>query len=252
MTTDEEKKLWDDFSRTKSLEIRDEIVRRYLPLIKYVVGRMSVTPPQGLDYEDILSFGVFGLLDAVDKFDPSKGFVFQTYAIPRIRGAILDELRKCDWFSRTGREKVQKLNRAMEKILRDKGELKDEWLISELGMSEEEYYETQELASRGYITSLDDTNPLEDGEVPIEATIADERETAADRLDDESDKQQLIEALQELPDRERNMLSLYYYDGLTLKEIGQVLGVSESRVSQIHGKGLSMLRAILKAKMNEL
>ena len=136
--------------------------------------------------------------------------------------------------------------------MRDKGELKDEWLISELGITEEEYYETQELASRGYITSLDDTNPLDDGEVPIEATIADERETAADRLDDESDKQQLIEALQELPERERNMLSLYYYDGLTLKEIGQVLGVSESRVSQIHGKGLSMLRAILKAKMNEL
>ena len=93
MTTDEERKLWDNFSRTKSIAIRDEIVRRYLPLIKYVVGRMSVTPPQGLDYEDILSFGVFGLLDAVDKFDPSKGFVFQTYAIPRIRGAILDELR---------------------------------------------------------------------------------------------------------------------------------------------------------------
>ena len=249
MTTDEEKKLWEEYSRTG--RGRDELIKRYLPLIKYVVGRMAVTPPSGLDYEDILSFGVFGLIDAVEKFDPSKGFVFQTYAIPRIRGAILDELRKCDWFSRTGREKVQKLNRAMEKILRDKGELRDEWVMSEMGIGEEEYYEVQELASRGYITSLDDTTPLEDGDVAIEATLADDRETAADRLDYESEKQQLVEALQELPERERNMLSLYYYEGLTLKEIGNVLGVSESRVSQIHGKGLSMLRTILKAKMNE-
>ncbi len=249
MTTDEEKKLWEEYSRTG--RGRDELIKRYLPLIKYVVGRMAVTPPSGLDYEDILSFGVFGLIDAVEKFDPTKGFVFQTYAIPRIRGAILDELRKCDWFSRTGREKVQKLNRAMEKILRDKGELRDEWVMQEMGISEEEYYDVQELASRGYITSLDDTTPLEDGDVAVEATLADDRETASDRLDYESEKQQLVEALQELPERERQMLSLYYYEGLTLKEIGSVLGVSESRVSQIHGKGLSMLRSILKAKMNE-
>ena len=98
MTTSDEKKLWEEFSRSKAVAIRDELVRRYLPLIKYVVSRMAVSPPQGLDYEDILSFGVFGLLDAIDKFEPAKGFVFQTYAIPRIRGAILDELRKCDWF----------------------------------------------------------------------------------------------------------------------------------------------------------
>lgn len=248
MKTEEEKALWEEFSRTG--RGRDELVTRYLPLIKYVVGRMAVTPPTGLDYEDILSFGVFGLMDAVDKFDPSKGFVFQTYAIPRIRGAILDELRKCDWFSRTGREKVQKYNRALEKVLRDKGEFRDDWIIQEMGVDPDEYYEIQELASRGYMTSLDDTSPMEDGEVPIEATLADDRETVVERLDDESDKQQLLEALQELPDRERQMLSLYYYEGLTLKEIGAILGVSESRVSQIHGKGLSMLRAILKEKLN--
>lgn len=248
MTTDDEKLLWEEYTRTG--RGRDDLVKRYLPLIKYVVGRMSVTPPSGLDYEDILSFGVFGLLDAIDKFDPSKGFVFQTYAIPRIRGAILDELRKCDWFSRTGREKVQKLNRAMEKILRDKGELRDEWVMQEMGIKEDEYYEVQELASRGYITSLDDTTPLDDGDVSVEATLADDREGAPERLEYESEKQQLVESLQELPERERQMLSLYYYEGLTLKEIGRVMGVSESRVSQIHGKGLSMLRTILKAKLN--
>ena len=244
----EEKKLWEEYSRTGLG--RDEIIVKYLPLIKYVVSRMAVTPPSGLDYEDLLSFGVFGLLDAVEKFDPSKGFVFQTYAIPRIRGAILDELRKCDWFSRTGREKVQKLNKAMEKILRDKGEIRDELLMAEMGIDEDEYYEIQNLASRGYITSLDDTTPLDDGEVSVEATLADEREGIVEHLDDESEKQELIEALSELPERERNMLSLYYYEGLNLKEIGKVLGVTETRVSQIHGKALSMLRAILKEKMN--
>ena len=248
MKTEEEKTLWEEFARTG--KGRDELIMRYLPLIKYVVGRMAVTPPTGLDYEDILSFGVFGLLDAVDKFDPSKGFVFQTYAIPRIRGAILDELRKCDWFSRTGREKVQKYNRAMEKVLRDKGEMSDEFIMQEMGINADEYYEVQELASRGYITSLDDTTPMDDGEVSVEATLADDRETAADILDDESDKQQLVEAMQELPERERQMLSLYYYEGLTLKEIGTIMGVTESRVSQIHGKGLSMLRTILREKLN--
>ena len=244
LASEDEKKLWEEYSRTGIG--RDEIIVKYLPLIKYVVSRMAVTPPTGLDYEDLLSFGVFGLLDAVEKFDPSKGFVFQTYAIPRIRGAILDELRKCDWFSRTGREKVQKLNKAMEKILRDKGEIRDEWLMEEMGIDQDEYYEIQDLASRGYITSLDDTTPLDDGEVSVEATLADEREGIVERLDDESEKQELIEALSELPERERNMLSLYYYEGLNLKEIGKVLGVTESRVSQIHGKALSMLRAILK------
>ena len=244
----DEAELWAEYSRTG--RGRDELVTRYLPLIKYVVGRMAVTPPTGLDYEDILSFGVFGLLDAVDKFDVSKGYVFQTYAIPRIRGAILDELRKCDWFSRTGREKVQKYNRALEKVLRDRGEFRDDWIMEEMGVKPEEYYEIQELASRGYITSLDDTSPLDDGEVPVEATLADDRETAVERLDDESEKQELTEALSELPEKERQMLSLYYYEGLTLKEIGAILGVSESRVSQIHGKGLSMLRTILRAKQN--
>ncbi|MBQ9389970.1 MAG: FliA/WhiG family RNA polymerase sigma factor [Synergistaceae bacterium] len=243
-----EKELWEEYSRTGNG--RDELILKYLPLIKYVVGRMAVTPPQGLDFEDILSFGVFGLMDAVEKFDPEKGFVFQTYAIPRIRGAILDELRKCDWFSRTGREKVQKFNRAMEKVLRDKGETDDTLIMSEMGVDAEEYYEIQDLASRGYITSLDEATPLDDGEISPEANIPDERETAADRLDDESDKQMLLEAIEELPERERQMLSLYYYEGLTLKEIGKVMGVSESRVSQIHGKGLGMLRAILRTKMN--
>ena len=250
MTYDDERELWQEYSRTGSQRARDELVMKYLPLIKYVIARMSVTPPAGLDFEDIMSFGIFGLLDAVDKFDADKGYVFQTYAISRIRGAILDELRKCDWFSRSGREKVQKLNRAVEKVMRDTGEVDDDAIMRELGFTEEEYYEVQDLASRGYVTSLDDTSQLDDGEVSIEATLADDRPGASEYLDEESERQELMEALSELPERERQMLSLYYYEGLTLKEIGRVLNVSESRVSQIHGKALTLLRAKMRQKLN--
>ena len=102
--------LWEEYVGSPTAACRERLVTRYLPLIKYVVGRMTVSPPQGLDYEDLWSFGVFGLLDAIDRFDPAKGFSFRTFAVPRIRGAVLDELRKCDWVSRTGREKLQRLN----------------------------------------------------------------------------------------------------------------------------------------------
>lgn len=242
-------KLWEEYANSPTETCRERIVKRYLPLIKYVVARMAVTPPPGLDYEDLLSFGVFGLLDAIERFDLSKGFSFQTFAVPRIRGAVLDELRKCDWFSRTGREKVQRLNRAMEKVLRDKGRLKDEWIMEEMGVDEKTYFEIQELASRSYITSLDEVTPLEDGEVSLEATLADDREGAPERLEYESDMEQLVSAMKQLSEREQQVLSLYYYDGLSLKEIGRVLGVTESRVSQIHGRALSALRATLQATM---
>ncbi len=239
-------KLWEEYSEKPSEANREKIVKRYLPLIKYVVGRMAVTPPPGLDYEDLLSFGVFGLLDAIDRFDLSKGFSFQTFAVPRIRGAVLDELRKCDWFSRTGREKVQKLNRAMEKVLRDQGHIQDELVMREMGVDEETYFEVQELASRSYISSLDEVLELEDGDVSLEATLADDRESTLERLESEADKELLINAMKRLSEKEQQVLALYYYEGLSLKEIGKVLSVTESRVSQIHGKALSSLRAILK------
>ena len=239
-------KLWEEYAANPSEECRERIVKRYLPLIRYVVGRMAVTPPPGLDYEDLLSFGIFGLLDAIERFDLSKGFSFQTFAVPRIRGAVLDELRKCDWFSRTGREKVQRLNRAMDKVLRDRGHLQDDWVMQEMGVDEKTYLEIQELASRSYITSLDEVTPLEDGDVSLEDTLADSREGVSDRLERESDQDQLVVAMKQLTEREQQVLSFYYYEGLSLREIGSVLGVTESRVSQIHGHALSALRAVLK------
>ena len=240
--------LWEAYARFPTPECRERLVTRYLPLIKYVVGRMTVSPPQGLDYEDLWSFGVFGLLDAVERFDPSKGYSFRTFAVPRIRGAVLDELRKCDWVSRTGREKLQKLNRAVEKVLRDRGALRDEWVMEEMGVDEKAYHEILELSSRSYVASLDEVLTLEDGEVSLEGILSDGREGADELLEREDEVAQVLDAMRQLSEREVQVLSFYYYEGLSLKEIGRILGVTESRVSQIHGGALSALRAVLKVR----
>ncbi len=237
--------LWTEYLAARDERNKEKVVKRYLPLVKYVVARMAVSPPSGLDYDDLLSFGVFGLLDAIDRFEISKGFSFQTFAVPRIRGAILDELRKYDWISRTGREKLQKLGRAMETVLQEKGSLSDSALMEAMGMEEKEYREALELSSRSYIVSLDEVLALEDGDVSREAIIPDESAGAGELLEDEDEVARVSAALKSLPEREMQVISLYYYEGLTLKEIGKILGVTESRVSQIHGKALASLRTFL-------
>ncbi|GHS89218.1 RNA polymerase sigma factor [Synergistales bacterium] len=239
---------WREYAENPTAELKEKIVKRYLPLIKYVVGRMAVSAPSGLDYEDMLSFGVFGLLDAIDRFDISKGFSFQTFAVPRIRGAVLDELRKYDWISRTGRGKLQKLNKAIEKVLREKGKLRDEWVIQEMGVDDKTYRESLELASRSYIVSLDEVIALEDGDVSLDGLIADESEGVDFALELQDDAKCIMDALMQLPERELQVISFYYYEGLTLKEIGRVLGVTESRVSQIHGAALATLRTLIANK----
>ncbi|MDR1376797.1 MAG: FliA/WhiG family RNA polymerase sigma factor [Synergistaceae bacterium] len=238
--------LWREYARNPTAEYKEQIVKRYLPLIKYVVGRMAVSAPSGLDYEDLLSFGVFGLLDAIDRFDLSKGFSFQTFAVPRIRGAVLDDLRKYDWISRTGREKLQKMNRAIEKVLQEKGKLRDDWVMLEMGVDEKVYKETLELQSRSYIVSLDEVVALEDGDVNLKGVLAnDEDESAVVAFENQEEMQGIMDALSQLPEREMQVVSFYYYEGLTLREIGRILGVTESRVSQIHGKAIAELRALI-------
>ena len=237
--------LWREYAANPTAEHKERIVKRYLPLIKYVVGRMAVSAPPGLDYEDLLSFGVFGLLDAVDRFDLSKGYSFQTFAVPRIRGAVLDELRKYDWISRTGREKLQKLNKAIEKVLQSKGSLQDKWVMHEMGVDEKVYKETLELASRSYIVSLDEVIALDDGDVYLEGVLSDENEGILGALENQDDVERIKAALLQLTEKETQVISFYYYEGLTLKEIGRILGVTESRVSQIHGHAIATLRALI-------
>ena len=166
--------------------------------------------------------------------------------MPRIRGAVLDELRKYDWISRTGREKLQKFNRAIEKVLQSKGSLHDKWVMQEMGVDEKVYRETLELASRSYIVSLDEVIALEDGDVNLEGILSDNDEGIVSALESQDDVNRIKAALSQLPEKEMQVLSFYYYEGLTLKEIGRILGVTESRVSQIHGKAIAALRALIR------
>lgn len=239
--------LWKEFSITKNRKVRDAIVTRYLPLVRYVASRMAVCPPPGLDFEDILSFGVFGLLDAIERFELERGFSFQTFAVPRIRGAILDELRKYDWISRTGREKLQRLERAIEKLTAERHRVDDQALRAELHMDEDAFRELLEVAGRSYMASLDETVFFEDGDMDRSATLADDAPLPSEVLEQREDAERVRCCMQSLPEREQLVLSLYYGDGFTLKEIGAVLGITESRVSQIHGKALGTLRGMLRS-----
>ncbi|MDR1741431.1 MAG: FliA/WhiG family RNA polymerase sigma factor [Synergistaceae bacterium] len=237
--------LWREYSDNPCAEAKEKIIGRYLPLVKYVLGRMPVSAPSGLDYEDLLSFGVFGLIDAVERFDMSKGFSFQTFAVPRIRGAILDELRKYDWVSRTGREKLQRLNKAIEKVLRDKGSITDDDVMREMGVDDKTYREALDLVSRNCVISLDEVVALGDGDVALDGVIADESDGTVTALELQDEIASIADALSRLPERERQVISFYYYEGLTLKEIGRILDVTESRVSQIHGKAIAALKALI-------
>jgi len=163
------------------------------------------------------------------------------------RGAILDELRRYDWISRSGREKLQKFERTLEEIAKTNGRTDDKSLMTAMNMDEQSYKDLLEIASRSYVVSLDDVLALEDGDMQREDTIEDESPSALDIIEQGEEIEAVVEALQKLPERERTLLSLYYYESLTLKEIGLVLGVTESRVSQLHGRALSLLRAEIKA-----
>lgn len=246
MPSKEDELLWKRYRADADQANKEAIVRRYLPLVKYVVARMTVSPPTGLDYEDLLSFGVMGLLDAIDRFEPERGFSFQTYAVPRIRGAVLDELRKCDWFSRTGREKLQRLEKATEKLLVSGVVPDEESLKAELGVDDRTYREMLELASRGYVVSLDEVMSLDEGDVQKRDLLADSAMSAQEILETKEDMDRVIWALDRLPQREKQVVAMYYLEEMTLKEIGMVLGVTESRVSQIHGKAISTLRSRLR------
>ncbi|MDR1482642.1 MAG: FliA/WhiG family RNA polymerase sigma factor [Synergistaceae bacterium] len=246
----ENDKLWTTYMNSREPCLKDEIVKRFLPLVRYVASRMAVKFPPGLDFDDIMSFGVLGLLDAIDRFEPDRGFVFQTFAVPRIRGAILDEIRRFDWISRSGREKLQKFEKTLENIAKTRGSVDDESLMKAMDMDEKSYRDLLDIASRSYVVSLDDVLALEDGDLQREGTIEDDGPNALEIMERNEETEAVVAALKKLPERERILLSLYYYEGLTLREIGKVLGVTESRVSQLHGRALSLLKAELKSGMN--
>ncbi len=241
--------LWRDYKDGNTKEARERLILHYSPLVKFVAGRVAAGLPQNIEQADLVSYGIFGLIDAIDKFDPARGFKFETYAISRIKGAIIDELRSIDWVPRSVRSKARSIERAYSKLENELRRTPDDTEVaSELGMSEGELAQTLSQISFVGLVALDELLSV-GGDRTGSATVGD---TVSDRAHDpvaafevDEMKHVLADAINRMPDRERLVLTLYYYEGLTLSEIGDVLGVTESRVCQIHTKAILQLRSRL-------
>lgn len=238
-------KLWQDYMKTRNSEKRDKIILEYAPLVKIVAGRLNMYLGYNVEYDDLVGYGIFGLIDAIDKFDYGKGVKFETYASLRIRGAILDQIRKMDWIPRSLRQKQKKIDAAISKIENTYGRnATDEEIAKEIGIDTDELLNWQGQAKITNIVSLDEfieaSGEKEMGFVRSNAFEQPENVVMKNEL-----KQQLADSLTSLTEKERKVILLYYYEELTLKEISVVLEVSESRVSQLHTKALQKMKAKL-------
>ncbi len=238
------KKLWEEYARTKSPEVREKIILEYAPLVKIVAGRLSMYLGYNVEYEDLVSYGIFGLIDAIDKFDFLKDVKFETYASLRIRGSILDQIRKMDWIPRTIRQKQKKIDAVIRDIETRYGRsATDEEISAGLGITGEEYLDWQSQMKITNVVSLNEF--LEQGsEVPNESaqSKSSQFDSPEEVLEREEIKKMLIESLDLLTEKERKVIVFYYYEDLTLKEISNILGVSESRISQLHTRALQKMR----------
>lgn len=238
-------KLWREYSTNRNDQVRDQLILEYAQLVKLVAGRLSMYLGYNVEYDDLVGYGVFGLIDAIDKFDYGKNVKFETYASLRIRGAILDQIRKMDWIPRSLRQKQKKIDSAMAKIELEKGRVAtDEEIALELGISEEELSNWQGQAKATNLISLDEYTDT-GTETKMEMVGNARFDQPEESVEKEEMKQMLVKALDQLTEKERNVVVLYYYEEMTLKEISLVLEVSESRISQLHTKALKKMRAIL-------
>ena len=244
--------LWRSYKADGDPRLREQLILHYSPLVKYVAGRVGVGLPANVEQADFVSSGVFGLIDAIEKFDPSRAIKFETYAISRIRGAIIDELRALDWIPRSVRQKARAVERAyatLELTLRRTPS--DPEVAAEMGIAIEDLHTIFSQLSLANVVALDELlNPGGEGDGSGRVSLVDTLEDpAADNPVEVAESRELrrllARAINTLPEREKTVVSLYYYEGLTLAEIGQVLGVTESRVSQIHTKAVLQLRAKL-------
>lgn len=244
--------LWVDYKATGSNELRDQLILHYAPLVKYVAGRVAVGLPQNVEQADLFSYGVFGLIDAIAKFDLDRGYKFETYAIARIKGAILDELRSTDWVPRSVRAKARAVERAYARLEADlhRGPT-DAELAEALGLTEEQFANLLNQIFFVGLVALDEivyVGVERNEPVSLGDSLPDANHGPMAVFEIEETRQALADAISRLPEREKVVLTLYYYEGLTLAEIGQVLRVTESRICQIHTKAVLHLRAKLMAR----
>ncbi len=236
------KRLWEDYARLRTSELREKLILEYAPLVKVVAGRLSMYLGYNVEYEDLVSYGVFGLIDAIDKFDTGKEVKFETYASLRIRGAILDQIRKMDWIPRTIRQRQRQIDTAMKDIEQKNGRpATDAEIAAYIGISENELSDWQNQAKADNMVSLNEY--VEQGnDISSDKGLGGGFDTPERVIEKSELKEMLAQALELLTEKEKKVILLYYYEDLTLKEISRILEVSESRISQLHTKALQKMK----------
>ena len=237
--------LWDEYRKTGSAALKEKLILHYAPIVKYVAGRLMVHIGQNVEFDDLVGYGIFGLIDAIEKFDPAKGVKFETYASFRIRGTIIDNIRRMDWVPRTLRQKNKQIEGAIIKLEEELGRSPtDDELADTLGLTSDETVDLLRKSSIHSLVSLDDflEQNYEKSHVSLVTNSSDSPE---ELTEDKERKIKLAEAINNLKDNEKLVITLYYYEGLTLKEISSIMKVTESRVSQIHTKAISRLQVRL-------
>jgi RNA polymerase sigma factor FliA len=240
--------MWENYIRTKDVKVREELIIKYLYLVKYVAGRLYTNYGNNVEYDDLVSYGVFGLIDAIEKYDTGRGVKFDTYAQLRIKGAIIDYLREIDWLPRSVRQKAKELEKAYSELENELGRsATDEEVAIKLNVTLEDFQKKIQHVSTYSVVSLDDL-------------LEQKREFYDDNLDNETSpgaaierdvlRSILVESINALPEKENKIITLYYYEELTYKEIGKLLNISESRVSQLHTKAIIRLKGKISCYLN--
>jgi len=244
---EEDFRLWRNYKETSNPSIREKLILKFSSFVKYVAGRMAINLPSNVEYDDLVSYGIFGLLDAIEKYDPERNVKFKTYAKTRIRGAILDELRVLDWTPRSIRQKSKQLEKAMLDLEAHLGrEPSDEEICAQLGMSLKELHRLYDDTKQSLMMSLDEGDPEGEGNVSRKDFLEDVHLVTPEKNAERNElKRILAEEITKLSERERLVIVLYYFEQLTSKEIGKILGVSDSRISQLHTKAVLRLRGRL-------
>ncbi len=252
MNAENRQKLWEEYSRKRTSELQEKIIIEYAGLVKLVAGRLSMYLGYNVEYDDLVGYGTFGLIDAIDKFDYNKGFKFETYASLRIRGAILDQIRKMDWIPRSIRQKQRKIDMAYQSLEIKYGRsVNDEEVAKELDISLEELENWQNQTKITNIISLDEF--MEQGsEGKVEQNLTATLNQPERVVEQQELKELLTRTLDTLTEKEKKVIVLYYYEELTLKEISRILEVSESRISQLHTKALQKMKVKLGANIDVL
>ena len=246
--------IWQRYRQTRDKALRDRLILNYAPLVKYVAGRISTSLPAHVDEGDLVSYGLLGLIGAIERYDPAREIKFETYAISRIKGSIIDELRSLDWVPRSVRSRAREIERAMLELEnRLKRPPTDEEVAAEIGITVDEFQDALTAISRSSVAALDELWQISTGggdTVSLIDTIEDPHADDPSKAMSQTEvREALADAIQRLPEREKLVITLYYYEELTLREIGEVLSVTESRVSQLHTKAILRLKVRLQGSL---